>query len=109
MKEEYRALVTKIEYQTPKDHYDVSSLQDSFEKRVPIDLDHLSLEDCSHNRLKEIGEDENILYRFFSYILSNIDPDCGPTLPETNCKGYNASGKGRSGYVSMCTLYLGDC
>ena len=109
MKEEYRAFVTKIEYQTPKDHYDVSSLQDSFEKRVPIDLDHLSLEHCSHNRLIEMGEDENILYRFFSYIVSNIDPDCGPTLPETNGKGYKPQEKGRSACVSMGTLYLGNC
>ena len=94
MKEGYRALVTKIKYQTPKGHYGVSSLQDSLEKRVPIDLDHLPLEHRSHDRLTEMGEDANILYRFFSYFVSNIEPDCGPTLPETNCKGYNISGKG---------------
>ena len=109
MKEEYRALVTKIGYQTPKGHCDVSSLQGSFEKRVPVDLDHLSLEHRSHNRLIEIGEDSNILYRFFSYIVSNIEPDCGPTLPETNCKGYKPQEKGWSACVSMCTLYLGTC
>ena len=82
MKEEYRAFVTKIEHQPPKGHYGISYLQDSFERRVPIDLDHLSLEHCSHNRLQVMGKDANILYRFFSYIVSNIDPDCGPTLPE---------------------------
>ena len=109
MKEEYRAFITKIEYQTPKGDYDVSSLQDSFEKRVPVDLDHRSLEHCSHNRLKVMGEGANILHRFFSYIVSNIDPDCGQTLPETNCKGYKPEEKGWSACVSMCTLYLGTC
>ena len=88
MKEEYRAIDTKIEYKGPNGRNNVQ------EKRAPIDLDHLSLEHCSHTRLREVHEGANILYRSFSYIASNTDPDCGQTLPETNCKRHNASGKG---------------
>ena len=57
MKEEYRAIVTKIEYQTPNGYYDVSSQQGSFEERVPVDLDHHFPEHCSHNHLIERRED----------------------------------------------------
>ena len=62
MKEEYRAIVARIEYQNPNGHYGVSSQRDSFDKRVPVDLDHPRLEHRLHSRLIESHEGENMLY-----------------------------------------------